>query len=349
MTKYWCVNFDFETCLQHGLHRKLWLMQYQYPDDHGNVFQGGNQQAATTSNWKRMAEIQPGDRVVAYLRGNRFFAVGTVIPPRRPTGPHAAGTIEEYVKDKESHRYSTGRVSYTPVFYEDFSDNWRHPDSPLVRYAQRIDVADWQQVVPEGVVVKGLGKLKRPELQMAAIRIKKDFFARIEKALVAARDVVTIFVPSSASEAVDEAAAETLETNQAKGQGFVLDSKLRKALEDYAMKAAREYFEGLGYACEDHSKNHPYDLKCVSGAKSLYVEVKGTQTDGCEVILTPGEVKFAQDHKGEMALFILHSIQVAAGKGGKFELSGGEPSLLLPWDVESENLKPVSYRYMVPG
>lgn len=168
MAKYWCMNFDFDACLRYGLHRKLWLMQYQYSDIHGNVFQGGRQQAATTRNWRRMAEIQPGDRVVAYLRGNKFFAIGTVIPPRLPVSHE--DTIENYLALKDSHRYADGRVCYPPAFYEDFSDSWRHPDDPLVRYAQRIDVQEWQHVVPEGVVVKGLGKLKRPELQMAAIR-----------------------------------------------------------------------------------------------------------------------------------------------------------------------------------
>ena len=40
MTKYWCVNFDSvsKVCLQHGMNRKLWLMQYQYKDDNGHVF-----------------------------------------------------------------------------------------------------------------------------------------------------------------------------------------------------------------------------------------------------------------------------------------------------------------------
>ena len=35
MTKFWCANFDSDACLHHGIHRKLWLMQYQYADDQG--------------------------------------------------------------------------------------------------------------------------------------------------------------------------------------------------------------------------------------------------------------------------------------------------------------------------
>src|SRR5262249_23750063 len=87
MTKHWCVNFDFEDCLPHGIHRKLWLMQYQYADGQGHVFQDGKQRAATTKNWRRMEDIGVGDRFVAYLRGNKFYAVGTVIAPRRARTP----------------------------------------------------------------------------------------------------------------------------------------------------------------------------------------------------------------------------------------------------------------------
>jgi len=63
-TQYWCLNFDHEACLQHGIQNNLWLMQYQYPDLLGNEFQGGNQKGATTRNWKRLGQIRPGDKVV---------------------------------------------------------------------------------------------------------------------------------------------------------------------------------------------------------------------------------------------------------------------------------------------
>jgi len=119
MTKYWCVNFDLRSgvCLQHGIHQKLWMMQYQYADDQGHVFQDGRQRAATTRNWRRMKEVEEGDRFVAYLPGNRFYAVGTVIQPRiaKSLQDHT-DSIEDYVARKRSHDFLTGRVYYTPVF-----------------------------------------------------------------------------------------------------------------------------------------------------------------------------------------------------------------------------------------
>jgi Protein NO VEIN, C-terminal len=111
--------------------------------------------------------------------------------------------------------------------------------------------------------------------------------------------------------------------------------------------ARERLHEDQGYNCEDRSKTCPYDLRCSKGQEVLHVEVKGTQTDGGEVFLTPGEVQFARSHKGQMALFVLHSIQVAEGDDG-FVLSGGERPLIQPWDVDQGTLVPVSFKYGVP-
>jgi hypothetical protein len=95
---------------------------------------------------------------------------------------------------------------------------------------------------------------------------------------------------------------------------------------------------------EDHSQGHPYDLRCTRKKERLYVEVKGTQTNGDGIILTAGEVMFARRHKEEMALFLLHSIKVSAD--GK--LSNGQEKLIVPWDVDEGHLKPISFMYEVP-
>jgi hypothetical protein len=146
----------------------------------------------------------------------------------------------------------------------------------------------------------------------------------------------------------DDAAVEAQERSQARGQGFLLDGRLRKALEDHAMNAAKRHFESLGYEWEDHSKGEPYDLRCSRAQEVLYVEVKGTQTDGREIILTAGEVEFGRRHKGQMGLFVLHSIEVSEEDGG-FVMGKGERRLILPWDVELSTLKPVSFVYGLPS
>ena len=145
--------------------------------------------------------------------------------------------------------------------------------------------------------------------------------------------------------AVDDAALEVLEKSHAKSQGFVLDSETRRALEDHAMDAAKQHFRSLGYAVEDHSKDHPYDLRCAGQQGVLYVEVKGTQTNGDGILLTAGEVEFARRHKGEMALFLLHSIDMSQDRGA---VSNGTKRLIVPWNVDEGGLKPISFEYEVP-
>src|SRR5207302_9134700 len=191
-------------------------------------------------------------------------------------------------------------------------DKWRDPDDKLNRWPQRIDVDEWRHFVPHGVMVKGLNKIPPYELQKAVFEIGKALFDEISETL--------------AGEDVSDAVVEAIEKDQAKGQGFQLDSKLRKALENYAMEVAKQYFQGKGYKCEDHSKKRPYDLLCSRGREVRYVEVKGTVTDGTEIILTKGEVEFAQGHEAQMVLFILHSIEVSNLHNGMI-LSGGTRTL----------------------
>ncbi len=329
MTRYWCVDFCNDAILTHGLEKKLWMMQYQY-DDGNDEFQA-DRPASITRNWRRLQEISAGDRFVAYRPRNKFFATGTVIKPRHAkTAKDQTDTIEEYLKRKRSHDRKTGFVFYTPVFYEDYSDNWRPPNEKLSRWPQRIDVDEWRNFVPDGVVVKGLNKIPPNELRVAVFEISKKFFDKISAKLTAETDV--------------DSAVEAVECQQAKGQGFQLDSKLRQAIDKYAMEAAKRFFKSKRYEWEDHSKNCPYDLRCTRRREVLYVEVKGTQSAGNEVFLTKNEVSFAQKNEGNMALFILHSIDASNFNNGD-NLSGGIHTLIRPWIVNDDDLTPMSFKY----
>jgi len=190
--KFWCANFDTRPCLEHGIANNLWLMQYQFEDDHGHIHQG-DRKAAIRKNWKRLEEIRPGDHFVAYLKPNTFFAIGEVRTPRRPqTQRDHSDTIDGYLYRKESHRFETGFVYYTPVFYENFSDKWELPaeykaperSAETSKYPQRIDVDQWESFVQGGVRVNGLLSVVKPyELMKAVFRIPKEVFFRIRDEL----------------------------------------------------------------------------------------------------------------------------------------------------------------------
>jgi hypothetical protein len=293
-----------------------------------------------------MKEIKVGDKFVAYLPGNKFYAIGTVIEPRRTKKPHdASDTIDDYLVRKQSHDHDTGFVYYTPAFYEDFTDKWRHPEEPLMRYAQRIDVDEWRYYVPEGVSVKGLGEIPPYEKAVHAVfPITKNYFDRIAKKLASAHGFVSEAERPGGTIAEDDAVVEALEKSHAHSQGIQLDSKTRKAIEDYAMEAATKHFTSLGYSVEDHHKDHPYDLLCLKKKERLHVEAKGTVTRGDGLILTSGEVTFARAHKNQMGLFILHSIKVSSdGKP-----SSGQRRVIVPWVVDEGELRPMAFKYDVP-
>lgn len=124
------------------------------------------------------------------------------------------------------------------------------------------------------------------------------------------------------------------------GQGFNRDSRERRAIEDYSMRMAKNYFETLGYAVTDVSKKKAFDLLCRKAKEEIHVEVKGTSTDGSAVILTPNEVKHARKAKEKKSLYVLHSIRLNRGKA-----SGGHAKVISPWQIEEKDLRPTGYTY----
>lgn len=202
MPTRWCVNFDVEPVLRHGLANGMWLMQYQY--SHGGFdFQGHpTHLPATATNWRNLTDVAAGDWFVAYLKPSTFYAIGEVTAPRiraRHIGAALqADTVARTVQDRD-HRFLNGVVRYSDaqVLYEDFteSDSWTCPVDPerpnqpsAWQYPQRIDVREWELVVPDGVRLAGLAaEVEAPAIRRAAFKIPDDYFRRIVNALVAER------------------------------------------------------------------------------------------------------------------------------------------------------------------
>ena len=119
--------------------------------------------------------------------------------------------------------------------------------------------------------------------------------------------------------------------------GFQSNPRIRRAIEDYAMRRAKEHLDKLGYKPKDKHRTESYDFLCDVAGAELYVEVKGTQDDGNAVSLTPKEVEHAQKYKNS-ALFIVHSVKVSGKR--KPVVSRGVEFFLHPWDISAGTLKP---------
>jgi hypothetical protein len=96
-------------------------------------------------------------------------------------------------------------------------------------------------------------------------------------------DRVNLLDDPSAEMNLEEAATVA----QEKAAGFQSDPKIRKTIEQYAMKKAQEVLEERGFSkFDDTSATKPYDFTCWRKTKKFFVEVKGTQSNGKSVVLT---------------------------------------------------------------
>lgn len=85
------------------------------------------------------------------------------------------------------------------------------------------------------------------------------------------------------------------------------------------MKMATHAFEVEGFKVEDVSRYESYDLNCQTQHEILRVEVKGTTTDGRDVLLTPGEVRLANENTADNGV-------VRGARSGTDRSSNGAPS-----------------------
>lgn len=130
-------------------------------------------------------------------------------------------------------------------------------------------------------------------------------------------------------------------------KGFLLNSKLKKIIEDYSMKKAILYLLQNGFHdIQDTSNYESYDLKCLKDNIEFYIEVKGTQTKGNKIILTYNEVELMKNKKINCILIIVNSILVEPCKNN-YNVSAGEIKMLNPFVLEECNLKAISYNYNV--
>ncbi len=147
-----------------------------------------------------------------------------------------------------------------------------------------------------------------------------------------------------AEEAVEDAAGKV--ARRGRGQGFQLDQEVKVAVEVLAMNLATGFYS-KAWDVEDVHGRESYDLICRRGDEVKHVEVKGTTTDGTEVILTPNEVRHAREYPCT-ALFVLSNITVRQAEDGTVTATGGNHHCYDPWRVGDGTLTPLGFRYQVP-
>ena len=120
-----------------------------------------------------------------------------------------------------------------------------------------------------------------------AISLFPQLRAAVDQAKAQSPGFMPISPVEQAEEAVKDAAGKV--ARRGRGQGFQLDQEAKVAVEALAMNMATEFYS-QDWDVEDVHGTESYDLICRRGDEVKHVEVKGTTTDGAEVILTPNEV-----------------------------------------------------------
>jgi hypothetical protein len=130
----------------------------------------------------------------------------------------------------------------------------------------------------------------------------------------------------------------------ARRQGPRLSAEERRAIERRAVEVAMRHYRDEKWRVEE-VRGRPYDLLCRRGRRVLHVEVKGTTSDGEEVLVTRNEVVHAQRHLPMVSLVVVSGISLDESSG---RASGGSCRVLDPWDVSKGALQPIAYRYRLP-
>jgi len=122
--------------------------------------------------------------------------------------------------------------------------------------------------------------------------------------------------------------------------GFQSDPKIRKTIEQHAMKKAQKALEERGFSkFENTSATKPYDFTCWREEKPFFVEVKGTQTPGKTVILTKNEVEHVKSNPDNCVLVVVYSVKLT----GKKTATAGMTDVTEKWDLTDGELTATQY------
>ncbi len=261
-------------------------------------------------------------------------------------------TVVFFASGPMGRQVIVGWYSKATVYRDEYRNDW--PDRPgmwynvgaLAKHAVLLPAHMRRQVIPKGK--GGAGQSNVTYVLDESGHQKKAKWIKSASEYVLSYGGPNLMTDFSEG-VVEEVGTEIEKALGAfRGQGFRVTKEVRDAVEDHAMRRAASYFRRRGFAVEDVSSRQPFDLLCRKRGGTLRVEVKGTQCGDELVHLTPNEVAHARSHRGDMALYILHSIGIE-GRGKKVAARGGKETVLVPWKIDQGSLKPVSYLYEVPS
>jgi hypothetical protein len=142
---------------------------------------------------------------------------------------------------------------------------------------------------------------------------------------------------------------EVAQGKQRPSQGYQTDPALRQAIERHAMQEAAEHYTRLGWEVMDVSATQSYDLFCLHpDGRERRIEVKGTTSQGQQILLTRNEVFHARRHFPRVALYVQAEIEINRALPTPM-CRGGYPIIVDPWCPGDDALTLLAYSYLLPN
>lgn len=93
------------------------------------------------------------------------------------------------------------------------------------------------------------------------------------------------------------------------GQNWSADPLKRKMAEDFGQRILERHYSKQGWDVNDTRFGNPYDAVATKGDQTLYLEAKATQSGGESLLVTPNEVTFAREHRGQCVIGVVSDIR----------------------------------------
>ncbi|WP_131811358.1 protein NO VEIN domain-containing protein [Mycolicibacterium monacense] len=131
----------------------------------------------------------------------------------------------------------------------------------------------------------------------------------------------------------------------ARAQAIMADRERRKKIEDAAQERLMGHYRGEGWRVRDTRYGNPFDAIAERDGKLLYLEAKGTQSQGHTVHLTRNEVDHALANDGLCVIGIWSGIQFNSSdqvdsRSGRFDI--------IPFRPQDIELIPIAYEWALP-
>ena len=200
-----------------------------------------------------VASWSTGGRIGGVSSGDRVFMLRQGTQDR---GIVASGTVLSEIYEGQDWDGSGGLANYVDVLLE-----------------RLVPVED---ALPTEVLKREISETNWDRLQMSGTFIRGSLVDKLEE----------LWSNHLASNAQND-------TSLSLGQAIVTDAVRRKKIEDAAQYRLMKHYRDQGWTVTDTRYGNPFDALAQSGDELLYLEAKGTQSNGFTVRVTRAEVDHA--------------------------------------------------------